>query len=421
MNRFGVIVDGYSTGAGLVEKFLEKEIRCIHVQSQQIIPKFYAHTYSPELYCDHYIFSGNLKPLINTLQHYNVEFVIAGAESGIELADSLCEALNLPGNGTELSAARRNKYLMWEQVKSKNVQVIPSMLAETLEIAIDWVIEQNTWPLIVKPLNSAGGEGVRVCNAVLEIKTAFLNIMNTRINTLGFENKGVILQHYIGGEEYVVNTVSFKGKHKFCELWNYSRYKRSEGRNIYDTAKLINFDPAMHEEVVNYAFKVIHALGIQYGPMHVEIIKNENGCYLIEVGARLMGANLPFSLLATCVSTPQWIHTIAAYAEPKEFIRKLDQPYKILHPLVAVFMISNQTGKISSIDHIEKIHSLSSFYAMKLAIKEREILRKTIDYQTSPGMIYLSHDDPDVIKNDIEIIRQLEKNMFIFDEKTIIA
>ena len=61
MCHFGVIVDGYSTGAGLAAEFLEHDIACLHVQSQPSIPKVYAHTYVPNDYHAHYDFSGDLR------------------------------------------------------------------------------------------------------------------------------------------------------------------------------------------------------------------------------------------------------------------------------------------------------------------------------------------------------------------------
>jgi len=413
MSRFGAIVDGYSTGAGLAKAFENEGIICFHIQSQPTIPKVYAHTYKSEHYEKHFTFSGNLLALAEQLKPYQLEFIIPGAECGIELADCLSELLELPNsNGGELSATRRDKYLMWQQVKARGIQVIPSLLAKTLEEAVEWASQQARWPIVVKPLTSAGGEGVKICESISEVVAAYTDIMSTQINMLGFQNQAVLLQHYIAGEEYVVNTVSYAGDHKLCELWNYTRYSRPYGRQIYDVAKVVNFDVEKHEAVVNYAINVIEALGIQYGPAHVEIIKNEEGCFLIEIGARLMGANLPFSLLAKCITTPQAFYTIMAYANPAEFKRKITSPYRLVYPLEAVFMISNQIGIIKAINYIDEICSLPSFYDMKLAVTEGDLLKETIDYQTSPGMVYLSHENPTVIESDKRKIREMEANMF---------
>ncbi len=419
MTGYGIIVDGYSTGSGFAKEFLKYNIPCIHVQTQPKIPEVYSHTYTPDNYQAHYIFDNNLNWLIGQLKKYKLRFVIAGAECGVELADILSEHLDLPGNGSQLSEQRRNKYFMQERIKSRGLQSIPSFRAATLEDALNWSIKQNKWPLIVKPLNSAGGEGVRICNNLNEVRAAYHNIMSTKINMLGFQNDAVIVQHYIQGEEYVVNTASYAGQYKFCELWYYTRQKREDGQQIYDTARVIDVTTRKHEEVINYALQVIDILGIQYGPAHVEIIKNDQGCYLIEMGARLMGANLPFSLLANCITTAQSFFTTLAYASPAQFKEKFFLPYQVTRPLAALFMISNQIGTIKAINYLNEIRSLQSFYDMKFAVKEGGTLEKTIDYQTSPGMIYLSHHDSSILEADIFRIRTLENNMFQLTKESV--
>ena len=417
---FCIIVDGYSTGAGLAKEFTKEGLECIHVQSQASVPKVYNHTYNSNDYLEHYIFNGSAETLIENLLKYAPDFVIAGAECGIELADHLAEALGLIGNGIALSSSRRNKYLMLERIKSCNLNVIPSCCASSLEEATAWTDQQKPHTIIVKPLNSAGGEGVRICQSIKEIKEACNEIFATKINMLGFKNRRVLLQHYIGGKEFVVNTVSYDGMHKLCELWQYTRYKRPNGRQIYDTATLIDYNPELHKTVVDYAYKVINALGIKYGPAHVEIIANEKGCFLIELGARLMGANLPFELLSKCVSTSQALSTVTAYTKPGLFKQSLSTPYKILQPLTALFMVSNQEGIIERIDHTDDIRQCQSFFDIKLSLQTGDRIYNTIDYQTSPGMIYLSHHNQEQIDNDIKQIRALEKNIFKLTDKQVL-
>jgi hypothetical protein len=419
VDMFCVIVDGYSTGAGLAREFGKSGFSCIHVQSQFCVPKVYSHTYNPSDYFAHYVYGGSAEALAEKLRKYMPSFVIPGAECGIGLADQLSEILNVVGNGVVLSSCRRNKYLMLETVKSKNLTVIPSCCVSTEEEAIAWAVKQAPLPLIVKPLNSAGGEGVRMCQTVDDISQAYLDIMSTKINMLGFENQSILLQHYIEGEEYVVNTVSYAGEHKLCELWKYTRYQRPGGRQIYDTASVVDYHMEEHEEVVNYAMKIIAALGIKYGPAHVEIIKNERGCFLIEMGARLMGANLPFSLLSKCVSTSQALTTVEAYVAPDVFKQKLLLSYEVLQPLTAIFMVSNCSGQIESIEYQDKIHACESFFDMNLAVHVGDKLSKTIDYQTSPGMIYLSHKDPRIVEADKRYIRELEKTMFTLTSENL--
>lgn len=412
MNNYGIIVDGYSTGAGLAPELSQHGISCIHVQSQPEIPKVYSHTFVPRHYKANYLYNADMIYLTNELSKYNPKFVIPGAECGIELADKLCSNLGLPGNGIELSACRRDKYQMIKRVESQGIQTIPSFKTSSLTEALNWAEKESVWPLVVKPLNSAGGDGVKICKSATDVEEAYKTIMSTEKNLLGLKSHAVLIQHYVYGKEYVVNMVSFDGEHKLCELWEYSRYERKAGRQIYDTATIVDYKSTEHQDVIDYAIKVLNALNIKYGPAHIEIIKNDDGCYLIELAARLMGANLPFPLLEKCITTSQASYTVTAYSNPKKFKDFFSLPYKILQPLMAIFMVSDQNGFVNEIHHIDEIKALPSFYDMKLAIKSGGKIMETEDYQTSPGMIYLTHKDPNVMELDKQKIREIEKRMF---------
>ena len=53
-----------------------------------------------------------------------VKAVFAGAETGVELADQLSEAMNLRTNGTAHSEERRNKFAMGEAVRSAGISLM---------------------------------------------------------------------------------------------------------------------------------------------------------------------------------------------------------------------------------------------------------------------------------------------------------
>jgi hypothetical protein len=67
-----------------------------------------------------------LDTIVGTLTalKYNIVAAMPGAETGVALADALSEALGVVTNGTELSAARRNKYLMGEAVRDAGVRAV---------------------------------------------------------------------------------------------------------------------------------------------------------------------------------------------------------------------------------------------------------------------------------------------------------
>lgn len=86
--------------------------------------------------------------------------VVAGAETGVELADALSEGLGLRTNGTTGSICRRNKYHMGERVRDAGVRAVKQKLCRSLQdvcIFLDDLCESGK-PLkcVVKPVQSAG-------------------------------------------------------------------------------------------------------------------------------------------------------------------------------------------------------------------------------------------------------------------------
>lgn len=113
----------------------------------------------------------------------------------------------------------------------------------------------------------------------------------------GNESTELLIQERINGDEYVVNTVSCGGVHRITLIWKYNKIKTSEGGHIYDSFESINELDLGEAKLVEYAYDVADALGIQYGPVHGEYMIDENGPVLIEVNCRPCGANMDADFL----------------------------------------------------------------------------------------------------------------------------
>ena len=74
----------------------------------------------------------------------------------------------------------------------------------------------------MKPLNSAGSDGVFVVNNVAEAETAFNHII-TMPNLFGDANTSVLIQEFLTGVEYVIDSYSYKGEHKCTGIWKYDK------------------------------------------------------------------------------------------------------------------------------------------------------------------------------------------------------
>ena len=148
--------------------------------------------------------------------------ILPGCETGVNLCDSLSEAIDFCANGTALSAARRNKFLMAENVRRQGIAVPQQFFSERLEDLVEWVKNSSGWPVVVKPAESLASEDVRICRSEAEITDAFHLVVGRR-NIAGVMNHGLIVQELMNATQYVVDTVSYRGKHYLSGIWRYGR------------------------------------------------------------------------------------------------------------------------------------------------------------------------------------------------------
>lgn len=407
---YAIIVDGYSTGGEFAAQLKKWNIHCIHVQSCKIIPPVYITTFRREDYVENLVCENrdDAGELVEQLKTYNPLFAIPGAEPGVELADIISNQLNLPSNVAALSEARRNKFVMQETLAAKGLRSIPQFKSARFAEILNWALAQTAWPLVIKPLSSAGGDCVSICFSKDELQNAYDKVIRPAPNMLGLQNREVLIQQYVSGEEYVFNTVSWEGVHTLCEIWSYSHVKRGNG-HIYDCASLVNWNSLAHSALLDYTRSVADSLGIRFGAMHAEVFQTQCGPVLMEAGARVMGANLPINLLSECLNgRNQATMNLLAYADKKVFLEKATAPYRVFKNFSAVFLIANKDGTLLRFNGLEKIRSLPSFGGVKLRVTPGNKIFRTVNYETSPGMIYLSHEDNQVIAEDLRIIRALE-------------
>jgi len=179
-NRPCVIVDGYSSGNLLAPEFNKRGYHSVHVQSTPRMLKVFEKSFHPEHFKNNLINSGNIEALLVELAKFKPHCIVAGAESGVELADLLSQRLGLLSNGTELSQARRDKFEMARALEQNGLRAIKSYKTDKLQQAIDWIERQTGYPVILKPLKSAGTDDVFYCADQLSAEQAFQTILGKK-------------------------------------------------------------------------------------------------------------------------------------------------------------------------------------------------------------------------------------------------
>ncbi|MEU0038762.1 ATP-grasp domain-containing protein [Streptomyces sp. NPDC006333] len=397
-----VVVDAFGATSRYTDAFGAVGGQVIQVQSTAdllagvvpVDPTRFSHTL---------VYDGDFEKLAEKLARLQPRAVLPGRESGVELADALSERLGLPSNGTELSAARRDKYLQIERIRAHGV---PAMQ----QIRTGDEAELQAWhhklggTAVVKPLRSGGGEAVRFCDLPEESAAALAAVRN-QTSSLGEPITQVVAQEYLVGAEYIVNTVSCDGVHQVTDVWSTDRITANSVRDLVVAQVLLDVDDQLVDELVPFAHRVLDALGIRYGAAHVEIKLTPDGPRLVEAGARPSG--LPY-YVADVIGEGQLEWAVDAYIRPERFLARAGMRYARRTAFAWAALVSPVSGRLVRYRAFDEIRRLESFVDLTMVVRPGETIAPTTWDLEYPVILTLRHPVEAVLRRDLNTVRFLD-------------
>ena len=190
----------------------------------------------------------------------------------------LAEKLGLPGNSADCIRQSTNKYAMRSAFKKAGIPVPYFECVREGEIA-----EPKSFPVIVKPTDRSGSRAITKVTDPSDLPAAIEAAVGQ-----SFEKKAII-EEYISGAEYSVETISYQGRHTCLAVTK----KFTTGSPHY--IEVGHLQPAplseeMRRKVESVVFRALDALGVKFGAGHSELRINEKGdIRIIEIGSRMGG------------------------------------------------------------------------------------------------------------------------------------
>ncbi|MEU9115714.1 ATP-grasp domain-containing protein [Streptomyces sp. NPDC048483] len=407
----GVLVDAYGTGNYLPAAFDRLGIDVVHVQSSPE-PIARMQPWNRSSYVDGLVYNPDGSTGL-ALKELEPRFVIPGQEPGVRLADQLSEALGVRTNGTELSEARRNKFKMIETVAAAGLRTAAQLITDDAEEAVVWAEESGHWPCVAKPLSSASTDGVFICRDADALRAAFPSIL-TSTTVFNGTNTEVLVQSFLEGTEYIVDTVSVDGHAYVCGVWQYEKRLLSNGKPIYNRDILVSpTDPAA-VALIDYTRAMLDVLRIHNGPAHTELIITQDGPALVEVGARVNGHLHP-AFHDACLGTNSADLTALAYVRPEQFLAAYrDGVYQKLQPAVVYNAPTVLAGEVVSVNDelVEEIRSRPSVVDLTLKRRPRDVMVPTHDLLTSPLRVFLTAPDQATVDADYRFIESVREAIY---------
>ncbi|WP_295723667.1 ATP-grasp domain-containing protein [uncultured Methanobrevibacter sp.] len=210
------------------------------------------------------------------------------------------------------------KHEMHNRLAEKGLCYIKGKVISSIDEGLDFYVSESLKKVVIKPIYSAGSTNVRICLNREEVKESLENSFKN-VNRFGENISQILIQERIGGVEYIVNNVSQEGIPRVTTIWKYNNIKTSEGANVYNTIETVNELNMGEAEMIEYAYKVISAIGIKYGPVHAEYMIDDKGPVLIEVNCHPMGGDIPADFLNQISGQHETDSTLNVYLKPKTF------------------------------------------------------------------------------------------------------
>ena len=344
--------------------------------------------------------------ILEEVRKYNPVVVVAGSEFGVELATRLGSDLGLPSNPWSIIGKMTRKNEMQQALADYGIRYIRGRIVRSEAEAEAFYKELGTPHTVIKRVRGAATQGLHLCNGLDELMAA---VRTELALSASDENVGdILMQERIIGKEYIVNTVSCAGKHRLVSMCFYDKLQMN-GSNIYNYMETVTRLDVGESAIVRYAYDVLDAIGIQYGPVHGEFMVDEKGPVLIEINCRPMGAGQTRQFLEKIFGQHETDSALDSYLDPVKFEQERLKPYRPMRKgVIKLFILPNDVT-LESAPVLQLVRQLPSYcYSVFDRLGRDPFLTRTRDLETTGGVVYLVHDDERQVKEDCAFLHMLE-------------
>lgn len=237
-----------------------------------------------------------------------IDQIIALDEYDVETVAVLREHLRLPGMGHTETLRFRDKLAMRQITQAAGIAV-PDFTSVLNYDRLREYMDRVPPPWVLKPRTEAGAMGIKRLHHSEELWRT--------LDTLGDRQSHFLLERYVPGDVYHVDSIIWDGQILFASTQKYGRppLNVSHDGGVFVSKTLPpNSKDAKALKALNK--KVVGALGMHRGVTHAEYIKaHDTGeFHFLEIAARVGGAHLSDLIEASTGINPwqEWAKIVAA-------------------------------------------------------------------------------------------------------------
>lgn len=416
-----IVVDCISTGKNFVEDIINRgynpillDLKVADTKDGRDFAEFVIENYKSIKHEYEMIYEmDTYEETLEMVKEYDPLLIVAGYERGVPLATKLSEDLGLLGNSVENLEAMTDKAKMQERIAEHGLRSLKGKVVDNFKEAMAFYDNERLEEVVIKPNYNAGSTNIRFCSNRNEMIGEITNILDS-INPYENMVDKLLIQEKVDGVEYVVNTVSHNGIPRVTLVWKFNKVKNSQGDEIYESCETVNELGLGEAEVVEYAYDVVKALGVQYGSVSGKYMLDEDGPVLIEANCCPSGGNMSADFLDIISGQHETDSILDSYLKPERFYEELKRKYELYaHGTLKFFIVpNNMIARSSPMARIST--KLEAYHSTSLSsINIDEIFfPKTKDVVTSGGTVFLVHEKLSELEKNLNFLRTVERNAF---------
>ena len=416
-----IVVDCISTGKNFVEDIINRghnpillDLKVADTEKGRDFTEFVIENYKTINHDYEMIYEmDTYEETLEMVKEYDPLLIVAGYERGVPLATKLSEDLGLLGNSVENLEAMTDKAKMQERIAEYGLRSLKGKVVNNVKEAIAFYDNEGLEEVVIKPNYGAGSTNIRFCSNRDEMIGEVTNIFDT-INPYENMVDKLLIQEKVNGDEYVVSTVSHEGIPRVTLVWKYNNVKSSKGARVYDTCETVNELSLGEAEIVEYAYDVAKALGVEYGSASGKYIVDKDGPVLIEVNCCPSGGNMSAEFLDRISGQHETDSILDSYLKPERFYEELKKKYELYAYGTLKFFIVPNNMIARSTPMVSISSRLKAYYSTSLnTINLGGVFyQKTEDVNSSGGVVFLVHEDFYELENNLNFLKAVERNAF---------
>ncbi|WP_322769061.1 ATP-grasp domain-containing protein [Frankia sp. Cr1] len=331
------------------------------------------------------------EPIVRDL-HETPGFTVALSltEPGLDAAGRINDMFDLGGTGFEVTRRIRDKWAMRRHLADLDPAAVGAAPLRDREDLAAFGIRHG-YPFIVKPIDATASIGVFRVEGPADFELVWTEIerlrgtRTDRISTL-FVLQDFLMEEYVDGPEYSVESFSFAGRHAVVTITE----KFTDTAHFAELGHAIpaRLDEGLWEQVRACVSRFLDLMGLRDGVCHTEVRIDTRGPRIIEGHNRFGGDAIP-DLVRGAYGIDL---TTLAVGWPFGLVAELpDRP--VAHAGASTRFLVCEPGRVEAVDGVEAARRQDGVLAVRITAKPGDVVRSVRDNWDRLGLVAVTGPD----------------------------